>query len=108
MPKPKVRKGKPSVQLTKEEFSKRARDRFYDPTFPTVTAEIDRIIDGRIIRNTRVPARGGLAVASTILGQLKGSFLIVKSTTIRKRATRILASVRSNLHKILIRRRNIR
>src|SRR5438132_2411815 len=108
MPKPKVRKGMPSVQLTKKEFSKRARERFYDPTFTTVTAEIDRIIDGRIIRNTRVPARSGLAVASTILGQLKGSFLIVKSTTIRKRATRILASVRSNLHKILIRRRNIR
>ena len=74
MSKPKVRKGMPSVQLTKEEFSKRARERFYDPTFTTVTAEIDRIIDGRIIRNTtRVPARGGLAVASTILGQLKGS-----------------------------------
>jgi multimeric flavodoxin WrbA len=45
MPKPKVRKGMPSVQLTKEEFSKRARERFYDPTFTTVTAEIDRIID---------------------------------------------------------------
>jgi len=45
MPKPKVRKGMPSVQLVKEEFSKRARERFYDPTFTTVTAEIDRIID---------------------------------------------------------------
>ena len=45
IPKPKVRKGMPSVQLTKEEFSKRARERFYDPTFTTVTAEIDRIID---------------------------------------------------------------
>src|SRR5207237_9591207 len=45
MSKPKVRKGMPSVQLTKEEFSKRARERFYDPTFTTVTAEIDRIID---------------------------------------------------------------
>ena len=45
MPKPKVRKGMPSAQLAKEEFSKRARERFYDPTFTTVTAEIDRIID---------------------------------------------------------------
>src|SRR5438445_13341285 len=45
MPKPKVRKGMPSVQLAKEEFSKRARERLYDPTFTTVTAEIDRIID---------------------------------------------------------------
>ena len=45
MPKPKVRKGMPSAQLAKEEFSKRARERFYDPTFTAVTAEIDRIID---------------------------------------------------------------
>ncbi|HEU0050208.1 MAG TPA: hypothetical protein VFQ43_21645 [Nitrososphaera sp.] len=45
MPKLKVRKGMPSVQLAKEEFSKRARERFYDPTFTMVTAEIDRIID---------------------------------------------------------------
>src|SRR5437773_10912644 len=45
MPKPKVRKGMPSVQLVKEEFSKRARERFYDPTFTMVTVEIDRIID---------------------------------------------------------------
>ena len=45
MPKPKVRKVMPIVQLVKEEFSKRARERFYDPTFTMVTAEIDRIID---------------------------------------------------------------
>jgi len=35
----------PSVQLTKEEFAKRARERFYDPTFASVASEIDRIIE---------------------------------------------------------------
>src|SRR5438093_4123009 len=44
MPKPKVRKGMPSVQLTKEEFSKRFRERFYDPTFGAVAPEIERVI----------------------------------------------------------------
>ena len=44
MPKPKVRKGMPSVQLTKEEFSKRARERFYDPTFDAVAPEIEKAI----------------------------------------------------------------
>ena len=34
----------PSVQLTKEEFSKRARERFYDPTFDAVAPEIERVI----------------------------------------------------------------
>jgi len=45
MAKAKVRKGTPSVQLTKEEFSTRARERFYDPTFAAVASEIDRVID---------------------------------------------------------------
>ena len=44
MPKPNVRKGMPSVQLTKEEFSKRARERFYDPTFDAVAPEIEKVI----------------------------------------------------------------
>jgi multimeric flavodoxin WrbA len=44
MPKPKVRKGSPSVQLSQEEFFQRARDRFYDPSFATVTPEIEKII----------------------------------------------------------------
>ena len=44
MPKPKVRKGMPSVQLTKEEFSKRFRERFYDPTFSAVGPEIEKVI----------------------------------------------------------------
>ena len=45
MPKPKVRKGTPSVQLSREEFSKRGRERFYDPKFTAVAPEIERIID---------------------------------------------------------------
>src|SRR5262245_27063422 len=44
MPKPKVRKGMPSVQLTKEEFSKRVCQRFYDPTFTAVAPEIEKVI----------------------------------------------------------------
>ncbi len=45
MPKQKVRKGTPSVQLSKEEFWQRARERFYDPTFAPVGRKIDKIID---------------------------------------------------------------
>ena len=45
MPKPTVRKGMASVQLAKEEFSKRARERFYDPSFAAVTPELEKIID---------------------------------------------------------------
>jgi multimeric flavodoxin WrbA len=45
MPKPKVRRGTPSAQLTKEAFTSQARERFYDPTFASVSAEIDRIIE---------------------------------------------------------------
>ena len=45
MAKPRVRKGTPSVQLSREEFSKRVRERFYDPSFTAVTREIDTIID---------------------------------------------------------------
>src|SRR5918992_2644854 len=45
MPKPKVRKGTPSVQLNKEEFSRRARERFYDPSFAAVAPEIEKIIE---------------------------------------------------------------
>jgi len=45
MPKPKVRKGTPSVQLSRDEFAKRIRQRFYDPTFAAVTPEIEKIID---------------------------------------------------------------
>src|ERR1043166_8016435 len=45
MAKPRVRKGTPSVQLSREEFSRRARERFYDATFSAVDHEIDAIID---------------------------------------------------------------
>jgi multimeric flavodoxin WrbA len=45
MAKAKVRKGMPTVQLSREEFSKRARARYYDPTFTVLAPEIERIID---------------------------------------------------------------
>lgn len=41
----KIRKGMPSVQLTKSEFTKRIRSRFYDPAFEAVREEVDRIIE---------------------------------------------------------------
>lgn len=39
-----VRSGMPSVQLTKAEFAKRVRERFYDPAFAGLDAEIETII----------------------------------------------------------------
>ncbi|MBI2535171.1 MAG: flavodoxin family protein [Deltaproteobacteria bacterium] len=40
-----IRKGMPSVQLSKAEFSDRLRGRFYDPAFAEVAEEIERIIE---------------------------------------------------------------
>jgi len=40
-----VRKGMPSVALTKAEFMRRARERFYDPAFEGLQAEIGRILE---------------------------------------------------------------
>jgi hypothetical protein len=45
MPKPKVRTGTPSAQLSHQEFLKRARVRFYDPSFTAVMPEIERILE---------------------------------------------------------------
>jgi hypothetical protein len=45
MPKPKVRTGTPSVQLSREEFLKRAWERFYDPDFTDVAPELGKIIN---------------------------------------------------------------
>ena len=41
----KVRKGMPSVALTKAEFTRRARERFVDPAFDPLQPEIAKIID---------------------------------------------------------------
>ncbi len=38
-----VRKGEPSVQLSRAEFGKRFRERFYDPAFDAVGEELDRV-----------------------------------------------------------------
>ena len=40
-----IRKGMPSVQLSKAEFTERLRGRFYDPAFAEVSEEIERIIE---------------------------------------------------------------
>jgi multimeric flavodoxin WrbA len=45
MAKPNVRKGMPSVQLTRQEIAERVRQRFYDPAFEAVNAEIEKIIE---------------------------------------------------------------
>jgi multimeric flavodoxin WrbA len=44
MAKIKVRTGMPSVQLTRDEFAKRFRDRFYDPAFGELGVEIEKLI----------------------------------------------------------------
>lgn len=44
MTKIKIRKGMPNVQLTREEFATRLRDRFYDPRFGELGAEIEKIV----------------------------------------------------------------
>ena len=41
----KVRKGMPSVQLDKAQFAERLKQRFHDPAFEPLQAEIDKIID---------------------------------------------------------------
>jgi multimeric flavodoxin WrbA len=41
----KVRKGMPSVALDKAEFARRMRQRFFDPAFDSLQAEIGKIID---------------------------------------------------------------
>jgi multimeric flavodoxin WrbA len=42
---PEVRKGQGDVKLSREEFALRLGERFYDPAFDQVRAEIDRIIE---------------------------------------------------------------
>ncbi len=44
MARTRVRKGMPSVALTKAEFTARARERFFDPAFEPLQTEIDKII----------------------------------------------------------------
>ena len=41
----KIRKGMPDVQLNKEQFAHRFRDRFFDPDFDAVDKELTKIID---------------------------------------------------------------
>ena len=42
---PTVRKGQTDVALSREEFERRIRERFYDPAFDRVSSQIDTIID---------------------------------------------------------------
>ena len=42
---PQIRKGQGNVTLTREEFERRFRERFYDPAFERVEAELARVID---------------------------------------------------------------
>lgn len=39
---PAIRKGQGDVQPPREEFEQRLRERFYDPAFDSIRAEIDR------------------------------------------------------------------
>src|SRR5947208_2210110 len=45
MQKPDVRKGQGSVKLSREEFERRFRERFFDPSFDTVEPEIGRVVE---------------------------------------------------------------
>jgi multimeric flavodoxin WrbA len=45
MAKVKIRKGMPSVQIGRAEFAARYREKFYDPAFPALAPEIDKLID---------------------------------------------------------------
>ena len=40
-----VRKGQGDVRLSREEFGRRLRERFFDPAFEPATAEIERLVD---------------------------------------------------------------
>src|SRR5262249_38618041 len=40
-----VRKGMPDVELSREEFSKRLRERFYDPEFDAAAPDVERVIE---------------------------------------------------------------
>ena len=92
---PDVRKGQGDVKLTREEFARRVRERFYDPAFDAVRDELDRVIEvawdgyddtararargkagaglrrprvrapGRVARDARAHPRGGAAAART-------------------------------------------
>lgn len=42
---PDVRKGQPSVTLSREEFERRLRERFYGPAFDAVSSQIDAIVE---------------------------------------------------------------
>jgi multimeric flavodoxin WrbA len=44
-PAPAVRKGQGDVKLSREEFANRLAERFYDPAFEVVRAEIDRVVE---------------------------------------------------------------
>lgn len=45
VPTPDVRKGQGSVQLTREEFARRYRQQFFDPTFEAAAPDIERIVE---------------------------------------------------------------
>jgi multimeric flavodoxin WrbA len=42
---PDIRKGQGDVKLTRDEFTRRLRERFYDPLFGSLQREIDKIVD---------------------------------------------------------------
>ena len=55
---PRVRTGQGEVKLSREEFARRFRQRFYDPAFERVEAEIARIKESWSARIARSAIRG--------------------------------------------------
>jgi hypothetical protein len=42
---PEIRKGQGDVKLSRDEFERRLRERFYDPAFDAVATELQKIVD---------------------------------------------------------------
>ena len=72
MQKPDVRKGQGSVKLSREEFERRFRERFFDPSFDTVEPEI-------VLMDEPCSALDPIATAKVeeLIRQLKTQYTIV-------------------------------
>ena len=78
-----VRKGMPSVELSREEFEKRYRSRFADPAFKPLFGGSAYLEDPAIIEKTQVQARKMLRTLFERLdAQLAGKDYLVGSRSI--------------------------
>ena len=90
---PDVRKGQGDVKLSREEFARRLGERFSDPAFDPVRADLDRIIDVPTARSRRRPSGwsspgedyprhlAGRAFAVVVHGDTEGTDVLRRSLT---------------------------